>query len=193
MTDTKPSELFSNSLTVARVALGALGVLAVVFGILMLAVPRGVAVVIAAIIAIYVLITGLVYLSVGIFTKGASGWLRTGQIILGVLFIVASILAFTNLAATAVWLLMFLAIMLGVLWIIEGVASLVTLKEVESKTWTVVFAIISVLAGITLIVSPLWGVAFLWIFTGVSLIVLGIVQIIRAATLSKKVDNFFAV
>ena len=43
-----------------------------------------------------------------------------------------------------------------------------------------VFAILSVIAGFTLLSSPLWGAMFLWWFLAIALIVLGGLNVIRA-------------
>ena len=78
----------------------------------------------------------------------------------------------------------FLGILVGVMWIIEGVVSLSTLSDSRSKGWTIFFAILSIVAGIVLLFSPLWGALVLWWVLGISLVILGIVQIIRAFTFS---------
>ena len=44
------------------------------------------------------------------------------------------------------------------------------------------FAIISVVAGIFILFNALVGAAILWLLLGVSLIILGIIQIVRAFT-----------
>lgn len=169
-----------------RTALGIGGVLAVIAGILILIFPAGVAAVAVAIIAIYAIAAGLVYAGLGIFSKTKGGWSRIGHIVLGVLFIIAGIVALANLASTTVWFAAFFGIFVGIAWIIEGIVSLSTLGAAASKGWTVIFAIISIIAGIVLLFSPLWGAAVLIILLGISLIVLGLIQVVRAFTFSSK-------
>ncbi len=84
------------------------------------------------------------------------------------------------------WLAVFIGILVGILWIIEGVVSLSTLGEAASKGWTIFFAIISIIAGIVLLFNAIVGAAILWWILGISLIVLGIIQIVRAFTFGKK-------
>lgn len=168
-----------------RTALGIGGVLAVITGILILVWPGKTAMVVTAIIAIYAIIAGLAYAGLGIFSKHKGGWSRLGHILLGVLFIIAGIVAFANLGATTVWLAAFLGILVGIMWIIEGVVSLSTLSIAPSKGWTIFFAIISIIAGIVLLFSPLWGAVVLWWLLGISAIVLGIINIVRAFTFGK--------
>lgn len=168
-----------------RTALGIGGVLAVIVGILILAWPGKTAMVVTAIIAIYVIAAGLVYAGLGIFSKTKGGWARVGHIVLGVVFIIGGIVAFLNLGATAAWFATFVGILVGILWIVEGVVALSTLGDASSKAWTVFFAIISIIAGIVLLFSPFYGAAILWWLLGIALVVLGIIQIVRAFTFGK--------
>ncbi len=52
------------------------------------------------ILAIYLIIAGLAYLGMGIFSKGISGGARALDIILGILFIVGAIIALANPSQT---------------------------------------------------------------------------------------------
>ena len=169
-----------------RTALGIGGVLSVIVGVLILAWPGKTAMVVAAIIAIYAIAAGLVYAGLGIFSKTKGGWSRVGHILLGILFIIAGIVAFLNLTQATVWLAAFIGILVGILWIIEGVVSLSTLGDAASKGWTVFFAIISIIAGIFLLFNAVTGAAILWWILGIALVVLGIIQIVRAFTFGKK-------
>ena len=67
----------------------------------------------------------------------------------------------------------------GIVWMIEGVVGLKLVSDAQSKVWTILLAIISILAWISLLTSPLWGAAFLWWLLGISLVVLGLVHIVR--------------
>ena len=169
-----------------RTALGIAGILSIIVGILILVWPAKTAMVVTAIIAIYAIAAGLVYAGLGIFSKNKGGWSRVGHIALGVLFIIAGIVAFLNLGAATAWLAVFLGILVGILWIVEGVVALSTLGDAASKGWTVFFAIVSILAGIVLLFSPLLGIGVLWWLLGIALVVLGIIQIVRAFTFGKK-------
>jgi uncharacterized membrane protein HdeD (DUF308 family) len=165
-----------------RTALGVGGVVALIVGILILVWPGKTAAVVTIILAIYAIVAGLVYAGLGIFSRTRGGWSRVGHIVLGILFIIAGILMFTNLGLATATLALFLGILVGIMWIIEGIVSLSTLSSSASKGWTVFFAIISIIAGIMLLFSPLWGAAVLWWLLGIALVVLGIIQIVRAFT-----------
>ena len=165
-----------------RTALGVGGVLAVVVGILILVWPGKTAAVVTAIIAIYAIAAGLVYAGLGIFAKTKGGWARIGHIVLGILFIIAGVVALFNLGQATAWLALFLGILVGILWIVEGIVALSTLGDAASKGWSIFFAILSIIAGIILLFSPIWGAAVLWWLLGIALIILGIVNIVRAFT-----------
>lgn len=164
----------------ARLALLIGGLAAVGFGIAVLAWPTKAAVALTGVIALYAIIAGIVYAALGLFSKelGAGG--RIGHVLLGVLYVIAGVYAFSSLQQSAAFLALFLTIMVGVMWVIEGFTALFTLGQSGSKVFTVVFAILSVIAGFTLLSSPLWGAVFLWWFLAIALIVLGALNVIRA-------------
>lgn len=177
--------LEKSAVTGVRTALGLSGILLLILGILVLVWPGKTAVVVTAIFAIYAVAVGLVYAGLGIFSKGKGGWSRIGHIVLGVLFVIAGVVAFSNLTVTAIWFATFVGLLVGVTWIMEGVVSLSTLGDASSKGWTIFFAAISILAGVTLLFSPLWGAIVLWWIFGISAVVLGVLQIVRAFTFGK--------
>lgn len=163
-----------------RLALVLGGIAAVAFGAAILLWPTKAALAMTLLIAIYAVIAGLVYAGAGLFSRtlGAGG--RIGHVLLGLLYVVAGVFALGELQQTAVFLALFLSVLVGVLWIVEGVVSLFTLGTSGSKTLTVVFAVVSVVAGLALLTSPLWGAVFLWWFAGLALIVLGSLNVVRA-------------
>lgn len=176
------SEADKSAVNGIRTALGVGGVLAVIVGILILAWPGKTLAVVTAIIAIYAIAAGLVYAGLGIFSKTKGGWARVGHILLGILFIIAGVVALFNLAATTAWLLLFIGILVGIMWIVEGIVALSTLGDASSKGWSIFFAILSIVAGVIVLFSPVWGTVVLWWILGISLIVLGIINIVRAFT-----------
>lgn len=171
---------------VIRTAYGVGGLLALIVGILVLVWPGKTAMVVTAIIAVYAIVAGLVYGSIGIFSKTMRPWPRIGHIVLGIVFIVAGIIAFMNLSLTTAALAVLLGVLVGAMWIVEGVVALTTLGDSSSKGWTVFFAILSLIAGVVLLFSPMWGAVVLWWLLGISLVVLGIINIVRAFAIGRK-------
>ncbi len=177
-----------SGLNLIRTALGIGGIVAVVLGLLILIAPTKAAAVIAAIIAVYAIIAGIVYAGIGIFGRHIGVWPRIGHIVAGLIFIVAGVFAIIDLSNVTAFLAIFVTIFIGVAWIVEGIVSLTLIGRSTSKGWTIFAAIIGIIAGVLILLAPLWALAFLWLFLGISLVVLGIVQIVRAFTI--KSDSF---
>ena len=152
-----------------RTALGVGGVVSLLVGILILVWPGKTAAVVAAIIAIYAIVGGLVYAGLGIFSKVMGGWARVGHIIPGIGFVVAGVLTFPHPG---------LAVATPALP--RGVAS-------ASGGWALRFASVGRLAGRVLFFSPVFGAVVLWWLLGISMVVLGLIQIVRAFTFGKNV------
>lgn len=168
-----------------RMMLGIGGLVAIVIGVLILVNPlkTGAAMmqVLAVIMAAYALIVGITYLGSAIFTRGHGGWARTGHVLLGLLFIIGGIVLLSNLAIAAEVTVIFLSVTVGVLWIFEGIMAFTAASK--SRAWSIIFGIVSVLAGLVLIFSPFVGAFTLWILLAVSLIAMGIAQAVRAFTM----------
>ncbi|MFS0893699.1 HdeD family acid-resistance protein [Microbacterium sp. 179-I 3D3 NHS] len=165
-----------------RVALLVSGVIALIAGIVLLVWPVKSAVIVTAIFATYLIIAGLVYIGLGIFSGAKGGWSRVGHIVLGLVYIAAGVIAYANLGAAAAALAFVVVIFIGISWIVDGVVALSLLGQDGSRVWTLLYALLSIIAGIIVLFSPvIAGLAF-WLLLGVSLVVLGIVQIVRGLT-----------
>lgn len=163
-----------------RAALGVGGLLALVIGVVILFWPVKTAVVVAGIIAFYAALAGIVNISIAVFSRHAGTWPRVGYGALGVAFFVAAIVAFMNLRGAAAALGTVIGIVVGIVWIAEGIVGLTMIGNASSKLWAVIYAGISLIAGVVVMTSPIWGATMLWLLLGVSLVILGAVQLIRA-------------
>jgi uncharacterized membrane protein HdeD (DUF308 family) len=170
-----------------RGAIGVSGAVSLIIGVLILVWPVKTAVVVAGIVAVYAVIAGVVNLAIGIFSRKIGGWARFGFLALGAVFLIAAIVSFSNLGAAAAGLAVLVGVLFGISWIVEGVVGLTLIGDSASKVWTIVYALISIVAGILVLTSPLWGAALLWLWLGVSLVVMGIVQIVRAIRFGSQV------
>jgi len=164
-----------------RGAIGLGGVLAFTVGLLVLLWPGRSAMVVTAIVAVYLVVAGLGYVVAALGSRARSGWGRVGHLLLGVLYVLAGGFALSDLSAATASLATLLGLVVGVVWVVEGVVALTTLPMMTgSKAWTAVFAVLSIVAGVLALLSPVWAVATLWWLVGVVLVVLGVVQIGRA-------------
>lgn len=169
-------------------------IISLVFGVVMLVWPVKSAVAVTILVAIYAIIGGLLHLAYGFFSRGTGGWTRAGLIVLGLVFLAAGVVSFLNLGETTLLLAVIVTTFIGIAWIIDGVVALFSLgvsdtawpgAERPHKGWTIAYGIIGILAGAFVIVSPAFTALWLWIFLGATLIVLGVIGIVRAATLEK--------
>ncbi len=173
----------------ARVLFGVGGLVAIVLGLFVIFAPKTTAGVtltlVAALIGIYAIVTGIVYVGTAIFSRGVGGWSRVGHILLGVLYVVGGVIIMSNLVFAGVVTALMFSIMVGILWIFEGVLAFATASKSQSKAWSIIYGIISLIAGVVLLLSPMMGAVTLWWLLGISMVVLGVVQVVRAFRVGK--------
>lgn len=168
---------FSNGV---RVAFGISGIVALVLGLLILIAPMKTASIITAIVALYALVSGVIYLGIGIFSRTQSTPKRILNCVLGAMFLAAGILAFTDLDNSTVLLASFVAIMIGIVWVAEGVVALTTLSRSPNRLVSGGYAVLCVIAGVLVLFGPFTFASILWLILGISLMVLGAIQALRA-------------
>lgn len=156
------------------------GLAALILGIVILLWPTKSIQVVVALIAIYAIIVGIVYLAVALTSSVKSGWSRIGNGLLGLLYIIAGIVFFANLGSAAATLMTVLGIILGIMWIAEGVMAFTTLPRATTQGWSIFYGIVTIIAGIVVLTSPFWAMAALWWMLGVSLVVMGALQLARS-------------
>lgn len=166
-----------------RMFLGISGAVTLIAGLVLLIWPAKSAVIVTGIFASYLIVGGLVYLGLAVFSGKGGGWVRAGHIVLGLLYIATGVIAFANLSAATVTLAIIVAIFIGVSWIADGVVALSLMGLDASKVWTLLYALLGIIAGIAVLFSPLYAATVLWLILGISLVALGVVQLVRAFTM----------
>lgn len=166
-----------------RTAMGIFGLITLVAGIVILVWPLKTAMIVTGIFAVYVIVAGIVYVGAGLFTEGMAFGARFWRIILGVLFVVSGIIGLSSLQATTAAFFVIMAILIGITWIYEGFIAFAALGSATSKGWTVFYAIVSILAGLTILFSPLLGTISLWWLIGLMGVIYGIVEIVESFTM----------
>lgn len=182
-----PTRLTRAAINGIRVAFGVGGAAAIILGIVLLVWPAKTLGAVAIIVGIYFLVSGIVRLGIGIFSKGLSGGMRTLDILFGVLLIIAGIIALKNVAVAASALLILVVAIIGVGWIIEGVLAIVESRGAPQAGWHIASGVISILAGIVVLAIPGWSALWLLLIAGIMLIVLGILGVVRAFTFGRSV------
>jgi uncharacterized membrane protein HdeD (DUF308 family) len=175
-----------------RAALGISGAVAVILGVVLLFWPAKTLSVMAVLLGIYFVIAGIARLAIGIFSRGISGGIRVLSLVFGALLIFVGVLALKNSSAAAATLVIFAIAFIGVGWIIEGVVVIAESARAASSGWAIAFGILSIIAGIVVLVLPAASATFLLLFAAVALIVIGIVGIVRAFTFGRGVPATMA-
>jgi len=163
------------------------GILSLILGILVLAWPGSTIIVAAVLLGIYLLVSGLTQVVMAFSLHSSAG----GRVLLfvsGAASIVLAILAFRHFA-NAIWLL---AIWIAVGFIFRGVATTVSAlsdPHVHGRGWEIFFGVISLLAGIVVLASPLESLALLVMVVGIWLIVIGVFEIVSAFGIRKASKN----
>ena len=101
-------------------------------------------------------------------------------LLLGIVYIVAGIVCFANPGLTAVYLV----ILMGISWLVTGVleiyAGISLRKQIQNEGWMILGGLLSVIAGLYVVLRPGAGaLALLWLIGGFS-IVFGIMLIMLA-------------
>ncbi|MDY7543888.1 DUF308 domain-containing protein [Cryobacterium breve] len=176
-----PRKLSKSEVTTIRTAMAIGGVVAVILGVMILVWPGATLNVIAVLFGLYFLVGGIARIVRGIAMAGGSAGVRVLNILLGVLLLVAGIVAIRNpIGSLAV-----LGMVIGISWLIEGVAALVETASDSSRWFGILFAVISIVAGIVVLLSPVNSLGVLVVVGGVFLIVSGLVQLVMSFTLGR--------
>jgi uncharacterized membrane protein HdeD (DUF308 family) len=155
-------------------------ILSALVGIIILSWPLATLVVVAVLFGLYFLVRGIVRLIAGIFAPGLTAGGRTLSIILGILLIAVGIFALKNPGDS----IALLGILIGLSWIIDGIATLVEASNSASRGFAIATGIISIIAGAVVLFVPIDGVATLTIIGGIFMIVLALAQALGAIVLA---------
>jgi uncharacterized membrane protein HdeD (DUF308 family) len=157
----------------------AFGIITVAAGIVALAWPDSTLVVIAVVFGIQLMVAGI-FRFVGAFAAGDEGaGTRVLWAILGVLSFIIGLYALRHIVATV----LALAILLGIFWIVSGTIELFTalsFRAMPGRGWTIFMGLLSVVAGVILLVYPNISLWALVVVVSVWLLVYGFMEIVLA-------------
>ncbi len=157
-----------------------LGLVTIVFGVIVTAHPNGSLRVLALLIGIAAIVSGIFHL-IRTFDRAAPDRLWLG--ISGLLFIALGVVLIRHLHLT----LAIIALLVGISWIIQGIAGLMSAFSGarEGAAWWGVFGFVSLIAGIVVVAVPESSVTVLAVLTGIWLVVLGLLQVVAALVLQQ--------
>jgi len=158
----------------------AAGVLTIVLGGIVLAWPGPTLLVASTLFGVYLLLTGFVGLFMA-FTLPRSAGMRVLLFISGILSVVLAILSFRHFGDA--YAILLLSLWIGIGFIFQGVAAIAAAigeSELPGRGWSIVLGVISVIAGLVVLVWPFDSIVVLVVVAGVWLVILGVVQIIHS-------------
>ncbi len=169
------------------------GVLAVILGVLVLLLPGESIFIAAVLFGIYLLIMGIAQV-IFAFSLGVSAGGRVLLFISGAAALILAVLAFRNINEAV----LLLAIWIAVGFIFRGVATTVSAisdPDMPGRGFEIFFGIVTLIAGVIVLASPLTSLAVLTVVVGVILIVTGVSEIVSAFGIrkaSKKIEEIRA-
>ena len=185
---TSASEKLRVTITTYRWGFGIAGLVAIAMGIFVLVWPNEIVKIAALLVGIYAVLSGLIYIFTAIRAKELKSLARITRVVAGIAFITAGIVMLSFLSASAVVLANVLGVILGILWMVEGVSALMLLRgRVEQNALATGYAIVALVIGVLLLLTPVWGTAFLRWMIGFGLVLLGIAQVYRAAMAARDI------
>jgi len=152
------------------------GIVTLILGIIVAAHPTGSLNVIAVLLGILLIISGIFHL-IRVFDTSEPHRVWLG--IAGLLFIVAGVILIRHLHLTRA----IIGLFIGITWIIQGVVALIagiSGGSREGRGWWIAFGVISIIAGIVVTATPASSLGVLAVLIGIWFIVMGIFEIIGA-------------
>ena len=150
------------------------GIVTVILGLVISLHPSGSLNVIAVLIGVLLVISGIFDL-VRVFDGSEPHRVWLG--IAGLLLVVIGVVLIRHLNLTVA----LVGLVIGITWIVQGLAALVngfSGGPGERRGWWIVFGLISLIAGIVVVAVPTTSVTVLAVLVGIWFIVTGLVQIV---------------
>jgi len=156
------------------------GLLTIALGAIVLAWPGPTILVASTLFGVYLLLSGSAELYMA-FALPRSAATRVLLFISGALSLVLAILSFRHFGDGYAVLLLSLWIGIGFIFQgVSGVAAGASESDLPGRGWYIIAGIISVLAGLVVLVWPLDSIAVLTLAAGIWLVIIGVTQIIQA-------------
>jgi uncharacterized membrane protein HdeD (DUF308 family) len=162
----------------------AFGIITLAVGVAALVWPGRTLVVVAVLFGIQLIVTGIFRFAAAFATDDVTGGTRVLLAVLGVLSLIIGLYAVRHILIT----LLALALLLGIFWVVSGAVELFTAlshRGMQSRGWTATMGILSILAGIVVLVYPSITLLVLAVVLGVWLLVFGAMQIFLAFQVRK--------
>ncbi len=161
------------------------GIVTLILGLIVSFHPSGSLNVIAVLIGVLVIVSGLFHLA-RMFGSAESHRVWLG--ISGLLLIVLGVVLLRHLNLTVA----LIGLLVGISWIIQGLSALaggMAAGPGEGRGWWIFFGIISLIAGIVVAALPVTSVTALAVLVGIWFIIQGLVEIVGGFMLRRTVSK----
>ena len=160
-----------------------LGVLTLILGIIVSFHPSGSLNVIAVLIGILMILSGIFHL-IRVFDRDERHRIWAG--LAGLLSIVIGVILIRHLHLTVA----LIGLIIGITWIVQGLTALIgglAGGVQEGRAWWIAFGVISVIAGIVVVSAPVTSVNALAVLLGIWFIIMGIFEIVAGFLLRRAI------
>ena len=157
------------------------GVIALVAGIILLIIPGPALTVLGIVVGIYLLAIGVIQLVRGFVEPGLLTMERAKYATVGLVAIIVGVLAILRPDSSV----RLVTVALGIFLVVVGLFGLVDRLEAEARGITVLRAVLTLVAGIILLIAPDKSAKFAVILLGIYLVVLGLLQLYAGWRLRK--------
>jgi uncharacterized membrane protein HdeD (DUF308 family) len=157
----------------------AFGLVTLLAGILVLIWPGHTIVALAVLFGIQLVVAGIFRFVAALAADEASGGTRVLLALLGVLSFIIGIYALRHILVT----IAALALLLGIFWIVNGAVETFTAlshRGMPQRGWTIFMGLLSVVAGLVVLVYPSISLLALAVVLGVWLLLFGIMEVVLA-------------
>jgi len=154
------------------------GVISLALGVVVFAWPKQTLLVVGVLFGIYLLVIGVVQL-VAAFGTHVSTAMRVLAFISGALCVLLGVLCFRSAARS----LVLLALWIGIGWLFRGITQIAAAasdSQMPARGWQAFAGVLNALVGIMLMVWPVESITALTVLAGVSLLVLGLFEVVMA-------------
>ena len=176
-----PRRMSSREITGVRVAFAVSALIAIGLGTVLLVWTSATLSVIAVLFGLYFLVSGALRIVRGIGSTGSAAGGRVLNIVFGLIMVIVGIIAMRNPDGS----LAVLGLVIGISWIVEGIAALVEYSVDSSRWFGILFGLVAIIAGVIVLFAPVETLGVLVTIGGIMLIISGLVQLVRAFTFGR--------
>lgn len=163
------------------------GDVAFVAGIALLFAPARTLVFLTTVLGFYFIITAAIRLFTANFKPlMPTGW-RATSIIFNLLIILGGVIILCNQAFSTATLTTLVVVVAGFGWIVEGVMSILESELTSNRALAILSGTLSVIAGMVVLIYPLWSAKMLVVFSGGALLLFSVTLNVRALQFGKLV------